>query len=76
MNKIAQRLMDKNPAITEALDNAPAKGQYKAVEPFITSRLCAKIGQAEGKYIKAQSLIWAIINVYHGEDEETQELDY
>ena len=75
MNKIAQRLMDKNPTIVAALDAAPAKGQYKAVEPFITSRLCAKIGQAEGQYIKAQTLIWAIINVYHGEESDI-ELDY
>lgn len=75
MNKIAQRLMDKNPTIVAALDAAPTKGQYKAVEPFITSRLCAKIGQAEGTYIKAQALIWAIINVYHGEESDI-ELDY
>lgn len=75
MTKIAQRLLDKNPAIAEALDNAPAKGQYKAIEPFITSKLCAKIGQAEDRYIKAQDLIWAIINVYNGEDEAI-ELDY
>lgn len=75
MNKIAQRLMDKNPAIVAALDAAPAKGQYKAVEPYITSRLCAKIGQVEGTYIKQQSLIWAIINVHNGEDESI-ELDY
>lgn len=75
MNKIAQRLMDKNPAIEAALDAASAKGQYKAVEPFVTSRLCAKIGQVEGQYIKAQTLIWAIINVYNGEDDSI-ELDY
>lgn len=75
MTKIAQRLLDKNPAITEALDNASAKGQYKAVEPFITSKLCAKIGSIEGKYIKAYDLIWAIINVYNGEETGT-ELDY
>lgn len=75
MTTIAQRLLDKNPEITEALDNASAKGQYKAIEPLITSKLCAKIGHAEGKYIKAYDLIWAIINVYNGEETGT-ELDY
>lgn len=75
MTKIAQRLLDKNPSITEALDNAPANKQFKAVEPLITSKLCAKIGHAEGKYIKSYDLIWAIINVYNGEETGT-ELDY
>lgn len=74
MTNIAQRLMDKNPNIVAALEAAPAKGQYKAIEPYITQKLCAKIGQAEGQYIKANTLIWAIINTHNGE--EDIELDY
>lgn len=71
---IAGNLMAKNTKLVEALQEAPAKGQYKAIEPFITGQLLAKIGKAEGCYVKKQDLIWAIINVHNGDGAE--ELDY
>ena len=74
MQSIAQRLLDKNLSLKEALEKADPKGQYKAIEPYLTSTLLAKIGKAEGTYIKKQELIWAIIDCFNGEASE--ELDY
>ena len=71
---IAGNLMTKNPKLVEALESAPAKGQYKAIEPYITGQLLAKIGKAQSCYVKKQDLIWAIINVHNGDGAE--ELDY
>lgn len=70
---IAQRLMDKNPKIAEALDKAEANGQYKAIEGLISGQLLAKIGRAESCFVKKQDLIWALINVHNGAEDE---LDY
>ena len=75
MTNIANRLLEKNSALGAALEAADVKQQYKAVEPFITGALLAKIGKAEGKYIKRHTLIWAIIDSYNG-TAEGEELDY
>lgn len=75
MQNIAQRLLEKNQALVTALETAEPKAQYKAVEPLISGALLAKIGKAEGTYIKKHTLIWAIIDCFNGEEAE-DELDY
>ena len=74
MEHIAQRLLEKNEALHKAITEANTSKQYKAIEPFITGRLLAKIGKAEGSFIKKRDLIWAIIDEFNGEG--TEELDY
>ncbi len=75
MTNIATRLLEKNPGLVQALEAASPTGQYKAVEPYLTQALLAKIGKAEGKFIQRKALVWAIIDIYNG-DETGEELDY
>ena len=71
MQKIAKKLIKKNPQLaTIVQDNDKS---YKLLEEHISTRLVAKIGRAEGTFIKRNALIWAIIDEVKGESEE---LDY
>lgn len=74
MQSIAKRLLEKNPALAEAMASAGDKEQYKTAKGFLTGRLMAKIGQAENKYVKAHDLAWAIVDEYNGNSKA--ELDY
>ena len=75
MNKIAKKLLKKNPKLAKALDKCKAKEQYKTRAGLLDSAILARIGQAEGTFIKKHKLVWAIINAYNGTG-EGDELDY
>ncbi len=72
LNAIATQLLGKNPELTTIITDNPGSS-YKALEPRITSKLCAGIGRSEGQFIKRNDLIWACINEVDGEEDE---LDY
>ena len=68
LEDVAERLVSKNPNLVKVLEAAPAKGQYKALEAHIPSRLCAKIGKETGQFIPRNKLVWAVINRVNGTD--------
>lgn len=72
LKAIASRLLVKNPELITIITDNPGSS-YKALEPRITSKLCAGIGRTEGQYIKRNELIWACINNVDGDEAE---LDY
>jgi len=73
MQKIAQKLIEKNPELVEIATNNTKS--YKLLEAKVTTRLVAAIGRKEGKFIKRNELIWAIIDTAQGND-SGEELDY
>lgn len=70
LQNIATHLLESNPRLSEALDNASQNEQYSSIKDMVTPRVCANIGRIEGVYIKRNDLVWAIINAYNGESED------
>lgn len=73
ISTIARRIVAKNQGLVSVVENNKGTS-YKALEPRITARFVAKIGRAEGQYLKRNELIWAIINAVEDDDED--DLDY
>ena len=72
LTTIAKAIMSKNPELVDIVKQFPSSS-YKALEPRITARFVAKVGTAEGQYLKRNELIWACINACSDEEDE---LDY
>lgn len=68
---IASRLVEKNSSLADIVTNNPTDC-YKPIKAHLTPNLLNRIGQAEGEFIKAHDLTWAIINHVQGVDS----LDY
>jgi hypothetical protein len=67
---VAKRLVAKNPNLEKVVRSAPDKGQYKALESHISPRLVTKIGRETGQFIPRNKLVWEIINLVNGNDQE------